>query len=506
MNSKQFLLQGDIMSFDYNPQQQTTSESEDLQSELQKIDALDKEMSKKPPVPLDEVGSGVIYYYKAIKIIILTYLIGYIASAIILSCIGTDYLKRYVVQVQLISELFIMFVLAIAAPSIFKSMECFCRTPSVIVPNAKLTIVNSWVIWFVAYLLSFFAGILIDNNPSVLAVVNTISIVLFGCSVYLFMHFLSTIGKICQPSKKGCQGAIIIMMIYYALSALATLIAGGSVENLQSSDASTNPALSLARLGGLMYIIGGLMYLSYFEKLNKFFKTKINFYKLDKENAKVSAFNACFIALVVFSVLGFIGYMCSVIPNMNNNAANNIEFQQIINDYDAKETKALNDWSSIFGQFNDQKMTDEQFDDWLVNTHIPAWKEALSILETSKENDNPSIDFLKTITQDRIAYCNSFHKALQQHSKELYKKAFQEFQRVDLKVLKLSYTDTASKDVLLQILHKAVVADDLETVKWAISNGVDVNEAIEGITPLHRARIMNLQNMIDFLKENGATE
>ena len=121
-----------------------------------------------------------------------------------------------------------------------------------------------------------------------------------------------------------------------------------------------------------------------------------------------------FIALVVFSAFGLIGYISAVIPNMKNNAVSNITYQQILNDYDAKETKALNDWSSIFGQFNDQKMTDEQFDDWLVNTHIPAWKEALSILETSKENDNPSIDFLKTITQDRIAYCNSFHKALQQ--------------------------------------------------------------------------------------------
>ncbi|MBR5161696.1 MAG: ankyrin repeat domain-containing protein [Thermoguttaceae bacterium] len=494
------------MSFDYNPRQKNNPEF-DLQAVSQTVNAFNEEKSKKPPVPLEDVALGVSYYYSAIKTAILTFLVG-LALVIVYVFIAGAVFNSSPIQEDNYTTLvgwFTLLIMVIVSPFLVKSMSCFCRTPSIIYRNAKSTVIISWTLWIIAFVMMILNGSNANDQES--SVINVISSVMYGVSAYLFMSFISSIGKFCLPKKKGCTAAIVLIMIYYVISVFSVLNAGSHPENLNSAPLSkeANSASGLTSLGSLLCLIGGIMYLSYIEKLNKFFKTKMNINQLKKENSKKST-SSILIALVVFSVLGLIGYLGSAIPNMKNNAVSNITYQQILNDYDAKETKALNDWSSIFGQFNDQKMTDEQFDDWLVNTHIPAWKEALSILETSKENDNPSIDFLKTITQDRIAYCNSFHKALQQHSKELYKKAFQEFQRVDLKVLKLSYTDTTSKDVLLQILHKAVVADDLETVKWAISNGVDVNEAIEGITPLHRARIMNLQNMIDFLKENGATE
>ena len=499
------------MSFDFNPQQQNNPEF-DQQTEHQTFTAFNEEKSKKPPVPLEDVALGVSYYYGAIKTAILTFLVGLALVIVYAFVVGatdngnksSDLFQKE--NINIFVGVLTLFIMAIVAPFLVKSMSCFCRTPSIIYRSAKSTVIISWTLWIIAFVMMILNGS--NANDQEFPVLNIISCIMFGVSAYLFMSFISSIGKFCLPKKNGCTAAIVLIMIYYVISVFSVLNAGSHPENLNSTPLSenANSASGLASLGSLLCLIGGIMYLSYIEKLNKFFRTKIDINKLKKENSKKSTYSSFFIALVVFSALGLIGYISAVIPNMKNNAVSNITYQQILNDYDAKETKALNDWSSIFGQFNDQKITDEQFDDWLVNTHIPAWKEALSILETSKENDNPSIDFLKTITQDRIAYCNSFHKALQQHSKELYKKAFQEFQRVDLKVLKLSYTDTASKDVLLQILHKAVVADDLETVKWAISNGVDVNEAIEGITPLHRARIMNLQNMIDFLKENGATE
>ena len=496
------------MSFDYNPQQQNNPEF-DLQAESQIVNAFNEEKSKKPTVPLDDVALGVSYYYSAIKTVILMTLAGLGLIFVYAFFVGLTDNRTSFFQEDKYTALvgwFTLLIMAIVSPFWVKSTSCFCRTPSIINRSAKSTVIISWALWIIAFVMMILNGSNANNQES--SFVNVIACIMYGVSWYLFMSFISSIGKFCLPKNKGCTAAIVLIMIYYVISVFSALNAGSNPENLNSTPLSeeANSASGLTSLGSLLCLIGGIMYLSYIEKLNRFFKTKVDINRLKNENSKKST-SSILIALVVFSVLGLIGYLGSAIPNMKSGLSN-VKAQQTLGDYAKIEKTAMDDWNATFAQYSNQKMSDEQFDNWITNTHLPAWENALSVLDQAKEiDDNPAIGMLKTITQDRIAYCQGFHAALQQHSEELYLKAFQDFQRVDLKVTKLTYINKeVPKDVAQQVLLKSVVADDIQMAKWAISNGADVNKDINGVKPLQVAQEYKIQDMIDFLKENGATE
>ncbi len=497
------------MSFDYNPLQQNNPEF-DQQAGFQTFTAFNEEKSKKPPVPLEDVALGVSYYFGAIKTAILTFLAGVALVIVYVLIAGAIFNHSPSFQEEKYTTLvgvFTLLIMVIVSPILVKSMSCFCRTPSIIYRSAKSTVIISWALWIIAFVMMILNGS--NANDQEFPVLNVISCIMFGVSAYLFMSFISSIGKFCLPKKNGCTAAIVLIMIYYVISVFSVLNAGSHPENLNSAPLSeeANSASGLTSLGSLLCLIGGIMYLSYIEKLNKFFRTKIDINKLKKENSKNSTYSNFFIALVVFSAFGLIGYISAVIPNMKS-GINNVKVQQTIDDYGKIEMTALADWNSMFSQHSNQNISDEQFDNWIINTHVPAWEEALSVLDQASEIDaDPAIDTLKKIAQDRIAYCQGFHDAFQQHSEELYFKAFQDFQRVDLKATKFMYAKTSvPKDVAQQALLKSVVADDVQMAKWAISNGADVNQDINGIKPLKVAQDYKFQDMIEFLKENGATE
>ena len=206
------------MSFDFNPQQQNNPEF-DHQADSQTVNAFNEEKSKKPPVPLDDVALGVSYYYTAIKTIIVMSIFAFILAMIYSYNVGlTDSRSPFFQDsyYNLVVGALVLIIMAVAASPIIKSTTCFCRTPSTIYPNAKSTIVNSWGLWFIALILSIVGGSIVSGDdgsfsPMLSAVID----ILYAVSAYMFMNFLSSIGKSCLPQKKGCPGAISLIMIFY---------------------------------------------------------------------------------------------------------------------------------------------------------------------------------------------------------------------------------------------------------------------------------------------------
>ncbi|MBR4152966.1 MAG: hypothetical protein IKT98_08420, partial [Selenomonadaceae bacterium] len=283
------------MSFESN-QPETSSES-NLQSEPEKNDVQDNEKSKRTPDPLEYVKIGIDCYNGAIlvikfsliifllinyfivhptsttifyNIICWIYLTGFPTFSIILAILGFIIIQSYKPIVWLI----ILLIMLVAATNIVKSMKYFCKAPSIIYPEAKSTIIFSWVLWFTAVLLLITGYLLKETLNPIYTLTCTLSFLFFGISECIFLNFLSLIGKYCLPQKNGCPATIIIIAISYFIMILGIINTSVPSENLNSNitPLTDNHFSELLVLGRFFWVLGFLIYIRYIDKLDKFFK------------------------------------------------------------------------------------------------------------------------------------------------------------------------------------------------------------------------------------------
>lgn len=471
----------------------------------------EQKKSNKPSVPLNDVALGVTYYYWAIKLMILLGLFGFIGIMVYAVAASSSPESKLLEDYNTLGGLLTIITMVFVATPIYRAMSLLSRTPSQIIPNAKSKIVSSWVLWGIAFVISVFARNAFFNlDAFTVCIASSVSAVLNAFAFYTFAKIISTIGKFSLPDRKDCQGAITCLMISYALTVVSIIIMFAN-SNAEVLEGGQKPGASLASIAGLLYLVGGIMYLSYIEKLNRFFRTNFDIKELDAQYAKEPKVSGFFISLVAFSALVLLVIAPAFISGMSKsakkaNVVSNPIIEQAIADYAEIESKSTSDWNDKFSQYNNQKITDEQFDEWIVNTHLPAWENALNVLEKVKDDD-VRCNILKDITRDRIGYCQGFHAALEQHSTDLYSKAYKDFQRTDLKVTKFVFSsETMPPEAAQQTLIKSIVAEDGEMLKWSISKGADVNKEFNGVKALPLAKELKYQNMVDILLENGAVD
>lgn len=160
------------------------------------------------------------------------------------------------------------------------AMSYFCKTPKELYPNAKRTIIISFVLWLMVQAIYFLMNIVttISENSDIGSEISikAIELVLLGVSFYSyysFYSFLNVIGE--KTMEKGCKEAIYVLTLSFILFAI-NIFTGFPVfsfdsGNILSSAFTVTGDVYTYTIGYTLYAIGFIILCMHINNLRKYF-------------------------------------------------------------------------------------------------------------------------------------------------------------------------------------------------------------------------------------------
>ena len=436
-------------------------------------------------------------------------------------------LRNRVAIVCLIYNL--IYFLIIIRP-LYKSMINLYKTPSSIHSRATSLLTVSWILYAVYWGIAIFYLYFYWPYPN--HIITGASFLVMGGSRIFFLFLLDSIGRKMHPERKGCKPLIILTIASIIINIIVVLV----IQN--GFKPSSFPLMKYASMFdgvvNLFYLIYIIMLASYFQPILKYGESlqiipepvsepfqqtspEITDNGDSKEKSKRSlaalalkTFLWFFVCAAVLYILFFLisSYAWRVSPSKKNDGISYV-FSRFFNT--PKKQQEFKDWNDAFNQLQKGVVSKEVFYQWVEKEYLPSLIKEYNETLSKMDSHVPIAEMLfkSEILQERISYCQDFRKAVHHNSQQLLTKAIRNVYRVDLKSYK-AFREKGWASVAVPLsdseaLEMAILADDIDMALWLIDRGIDVNMPNRyKETPIQIAEREKNQRMVEFLKEHGA--